>query len=199
MDAVQAIVQGGVVLYPTRTLWGIGGDARQPGVIERVQALKGRAATSPFLMLVRDMEAVRALADPLPEAAERLMDALWPGELTLLLPAASTVPPALVGQEGLVGLRLATHPVAAALIEATGAWLVSTSANLTGTPAPLSLAEVPASIRAGVDAVAEGPPEPSGGASTVVAVDLTGRPRLIRAGAVSKSVLNDVLKGDLDG
>ena len=194
LDQAAAIVSdGGIVLYPTRTLWGIGGDARRAGIIERVQALKGRGAQSPFLVLVRDLGVASELAPAMPPAARRLAGALWPGELTLLLPAGDAVPRALVGPDGLVGLRLPTHPAPEALVRA-GAWLVSTSANLTGSPAPVTLDDVPDSIRRGVDAVIDVPPPPEGVPSTVVATFADGRVLLIRQGAVPADTIWTLLE-----
>ena len=192
-QAERIVAAGGVVLYPTLTLWGLGGDARHTGVIERVQQLKGRGAQSPFLVLVRDLGAVAGLAPVLPAAAVRLATAFWPGELTLLVPAGDAVPRALVGQDGLVGVRLPTHPAPEALVRG-GAWLVSTSANLTGEPPPVTLGDVPDSIRRGVDAVVDVPPPPVGAPSTVVAVTADGRVRLVREGAVPQSAIWSLLE-----
>lgn len=196
-QALDAVRRGGVVLYPTRTLWGIGGDARKPGVVARTRALKGRAQHAPFLLLVANVDVVAALSASIPPAAHRLIDAFWPGDLTLLLPASQAVEPSLVGPEGLVGVRVAQHPVPRSIIEATGAWLVSTSANPTGQPAALRLSDVVAEIRAGVDAVAEGPPDPVGTPSTIVAFD-TPAGRLIREGAIPIGQIEAVLQTRLE-
>ncbi len=188
IEAAAALRAGGVVLYPTTTLWGVGGDARIDGVVAKVAKLKGRAPEHPFLVLVQDVETARSLAATLSPAAEALIAAFWegPGGLTLLLPAAAEVPRALVGPEGLVGVRIARHPVARSLA-VDGVWLVSTSANPTGRPAPRTFAEVVPAIVGGVDAIARGGDEPDGVASTIVALPADGGYRVVREGAVSAS------------
>ena len=193
--AQEALRRGGLVVYPTSTLFGVGGDARIRGVVDRVASLKGRGETSPFLVLVKDIQTAEVLAGAVSEAAAALMEACWPGDLTLLLPAGPLVPSALVGPTGLVGIRIPTHPVARALVHATDAWLVSTSANLTGQPAPTRLADVARELLEGVDAVVDGPPQPGGAPSTIVAVPVTGPVRIIRAGAVPEEAIRKALKG----
>ena len=200
IDAAAALIrEGGVVLYPTRTLWGIGGDARVHGVVERIQELKGRDSTSPFLVLVQNLMTVRDLTACLPSTALKLMAALWPGELTLLLPASDEAPSALVGPAGFIGLRIATHPVPYALLELTSAWLISTSANRAGEDAPLDLDQISPAIRVGVDAELDYPPRPEGKQSSVVSVNKDGEARLVREGAIARQIIESVLGGELYG
>jgi L-threonylcarbamoyladenylate synthase len=200
LDAAAGLLRrGGVILYPTHTLWGIGGNARLDGVVERIQDMKGRSDKSPFLVLVNSVRAVRELVSELPRTAVRLMGELWPGELTLLLPAAEDVPRSLVGPEGLVGVRLATHPVPYGLLERTGAWLISTSANPTGVKPPASLDAVDANIFRAVDGIVNHPPPPQDIQSTVVSVDIQGRAQLVREGAIDRQVINSILDGELQG
>ena len=193
-EAAACLQRGGVLLYPTRTLWGIGCDARLPDAVARVQAAKGRDPTRPFLVLLADDHAVEALCRCVPPGARVLMAALWPGELTLLLPAAPGLPEPLVGPEGLVGLRLATHPGPVGLLERTGAWLVSTSANPAGEPPPIRLAEIVPRVQAAADLLLDVPPPPSGVQSTIVAVPERGLPRLVRAGAVPEEAIRAVVQ-----
>lgn len=193
--AQEALRRGGLVVYPTSTLFGVGGDARIPGVVDRVARLKGRGQTSPFLVLVKNIETAVALAGTLPAAAVALMERCWPGDLTLLLPASPRVPSALIGPTGLVGVRIPTHPVPQVLVDSTGAWLVSTSANLTGQAPPIRLADVAGEILKGVDATVDGPPNPGGAPSTIVAVPIAGPVRIIRAGAIPEEAILNVLQG----
>ena len=190
--AVKVVQRGGVLLYPTSTLWGLGGDARRRDVLQRIQGIKRREG-SPFLVLIPERAAVGRLVDPLPSLATQLMDAFWPGPLTLLLPAASTVLPELVGSEGFVGLRLPTHPLTRELVEKMGSWLVSTSANFSGDSSPRSLAEVHPQVRSQVDGVLAGGCEPEGLPSTIVAVPTTGAARLVREGAIPREELARLL------
>lgn len=191
--AVDCYRRGGVLLYPTSTLWGLGGDGRQTRVLDRIQQLKGRQEHQPLLVLVPSIESVRQLAAHIPEPARLLMAHSWPGELTLLLPARQDLPSPLVGKEGLVGVRLATHPTACALVQETQGWLVSTSANRSGETAPLVLSDVPESIRQQVDCVLEALPNPSGKPSTIVAVTTNTDVRLVRAGSVDPRTLEAIV------
>ncbi|HIN85825.1 MAG TPA: threonylcarbamoyl-AMP synthase [Myxococcales bacterium] len=200
LDAMAALIgDGGVVLYPTLTLWGIGGDARIEGVVERIQEIKGRVGENPFLVLVNSVSGVRELVSELPRTAVKLMGELWPGELTLLLPAADHIPRSLVGPEGLVGVRLATHPVPYGLLQRTDAWLVSTSANRTGHSVPTNFDDLDADIVSQVDGTVNHPPPPHGIHSTVVSVDLQGRAELVREGVIARRIINSILDGALRG
>lgn len=187
--AIDCYREGGVFLYPTTTLWGLGGDGRQESVLARIQHIKGRQSHQPFLVLVPSIESVLELATHIPQTAQKLMDQLWPGDLTLLLPARKDIPSALVGTEGLVGLRLPSHPVAKAISQATQGWLVSTSANPSGHAPPIALNQVSESIREQVDCVVNAPPQPSGKASSIVSVNGNDDVCLIRAGSVQTAVL----------
>jgi L-threonylcarbamoyladenylate synthase len=192
-SAVQTLQSGGTLLYPTHTLWGIGGDARREDVVRRIQRLKGRVDAQPFLVLLDSVETVYELTGSLPPAARALIDAYWPGELTLLLQAAPGIPDHLVGPEGLVGVRLATHPVPRTLVQRTGAWLVSTSANVAGSPSPGTLSDVTDSILSGVDTVVDVGPHPTGVQSTIVAVDADNRACVIREGAITSADISSTV------
>jgi len=190
--AVEAFRAGGVLLYPTTTLWGLGGDARQPAVLRRIAALKGRGLTVPFLVLAAGPGALDGLV-VLDARARRLMQALWPAPLTLLLPAGPDAPEMLIGPQGWVGVRQAEHPASVALLAETGGWLVSTSANRHGEPAPSALSAVDPAIVRGVDAVLTIPPEPAGEPSTILALPADLPPVLVRSGACPMHRIDAVL------
>ncbi|MFT5434899.1 MAG: L-threonylcarbamoyladenylate synthase [Myxococcota bacterium] len=182
LDAAEAAFHdGGVVLYPTTTLWGLGGDASSPHVIDKIADIKGRSSTVPFLVLVADADAIEGLACR-SDLAQQLIDRFWPGPLTLLLPAGPNAPTSLVGPEGLVGIRQAQHLAPRGLLERTGGWLISTSANRHGEPAPSTLDSVGPRVREQVDAILSTGPPPGGLPSTIVAVEESVR--LVRQGAI---------------
>jgi len=135
--AVAALRRGDAVVYPTETIYGIGVDARSNAAVERLIDLKGREASKGISVLVAGRDAISPLiAGPPPAEALALMTAFWPGPLTIVLPAAAEVSPALIGPAGGVGLRCAADPTAAQLLDAFDAPLTSTSANPAGaTPA----------------------------------------------------------------
>lgn len=174
-EIIEALQRpGGVVLYPTETVWGIGGRARDSAAAIRVASLKGRPRL-PLIVLVHQAP------QGLPACAAALAEALWPGPVTLVVPGhlVPGLAPEVLGKEGTVGLRQSPHPVASALVAAVGP-ITSTSANLHGQP-PVSEASEFAAL---VDGVAPGQP---GGRSPSSVVDgVTGE--LLRAGAADLDV-----------
>jgi len=152
LDRLCGIVSaGGVVVYPTETLWGIGGDARRPEVVARIREVKGISGGRPFPVLVDSVDrALAAVAGSVP-GFEALARRFWPGSLTLAVPVVVKSLLIASGPFGTVGLRLSAEPVATRLAEAAGGFLVSTSANFTGVMPPSCLAEVDARLLALVD------------------------------------------------
>lgn len=194
-QAVELLLAGGLVAFPTETSWGLGADARSPEALDRLRAFKGRAADKPLSLLV---EGRAALADfcALPEPAERLARAFWPGPLTLVLPVANApggprvaLAPG-VARDGAAGFRCSPHPAARALARQAalrgGLPITATSLNRSGEPDCRSRAEALRCIAArGEAGVALLAGEDAFGAapSSVVAV-LDGPPRILREGAI---------------
>jgi len=179
--AADVIACGGVVIFPTETFYGLAADPRQPAAVARVIALKGRPDGAPILLILPDLAAVDAVADPVPEAARRLMARFWPGPLTLVLPARPGLAAPVPGPRG-VGIRVSSHPVAAALARTCGHAITATSANRTGAP-PCPDPESAAAALPGADALLDGGPTAGGPPSTVAAVEPDGRILVLRAGA----------------
>jgi len=183
----ELLRRGGVAAYPTETQYGIGCDALQEEAIERVRALK-RREEGPFLSVVADHEMVTDLAASFGEVASCLADAFWPGPLTLLLPARSGLPDALVGEEGLVGLRVSGHPTARLLPRLLGSPVISTSANRSGAPPIVEPEEIAELFASGLDVIVNGGRLRPGPPSTLV--DARRTPvRVFREGAVRANSL----------
>jgi L-threonylcarbamoyladenylate synthase len=182
-EAADLIRRGGVLIYPTETVYGLGAGACNAAAIERIARIKGTAAEAAYLLLVRDIEQIRQYARIFPAAAERLARRFWPGPLTLILPAKDGLPPRLVGAGGGVGVRISSHPWCQELLSRLECALVSTSANFSGQPAAAVGADLDPSLKAAVDLVVDGG-RLRGRASTVL--DLcSDPPRLLREGEVS--------------
>lgn len=175
---------GELVVYPTETFYGIGADARSPAALARIFALKGRDPNNPIALIAADTTSAFALACEIPALARRLADAFWPGPLTLVLPAAQGLHPALVGPDGGVGVRVSPHPQARSLASGLGRPLTATSANLSGRPPAATLAAARAELGDRVEVYLDGGTLAGGAPSTVVAVN-SGGCRIIRAGAIS--------------
>lgn len=191
-DTARLLNEGGVVVFPTETFYGLGAHALSQEAVHRVCRLKGRARHMPLLCLVDKMERVGAVASRIPERARALMEAFWPGPLTLVLPPKPHIPEVLVGPTGGVAVRWSPHPVAAALVTFLDSPLTGTSANVSGRPAPSRTEDLCAVIRRGVDAILNAGPTKGGLPSTVL--DCTRLPmRVLREGAVSSQELRPFL------
>ncbi len=199
--AVEALAAGRLLLHPTETLVSLSGDPYRAEAAEAAWRLKGYDEPRPFLCLVADPAAARALAAAWPPAAEKLAGAFWPGPLTLVV-AATARAPGPVTESGRLAVRPASDPVSRALLAAWGRPLFSSSANRRGDPAPTRVADAARALegRPGAEAVALGllPPAgegTSGGQPALPSsiVDVTGEPRLVRAGAISVERLRETL------
>lgn len=181
--AADIVRSGGVIIHPTSTLYGFGGDASSPDVLARIGDLKG-GRKGPFICLAADGESALALARTVSLEVRRLADRFWPGPLTLVLPAKDGVLPGLTAPDGSLAVRVDSHPFALALVRAVGRPLVSTSANRSGEPPPALAADVDDGLVASCDLLIEDDAPIVGIPSTVVRVTRDGI-KLLREGAVS--------------
>ncbi|MGN6591516.1 MAG: L-threonylcarbamoyladenylate synthase [Terriglobales bacterium] len=175
---------GQVAVVPTDTLYGLAAKATDAEAVARVYALKGRSFDKPLPVVVRDRRQAAELAARLPPNFEALTAAFWPGPLTLIVPAAAHLPPALTAGTGALAMRQPDQPLLAALLLATGYALTATSANRSGAPACRTVEEVEAQFGADCPLLVDAGPSPSTLPSTIV--DLGGpQPRIVRAGAIA--------------
>lgn len=195
--AGEALRRGFLVVYPTETFYGLACDPRQAEAVERIFAAKGRPDRMALPLIAAERDAVQTCTRAVPEAAHRLMDAFWPGPLTIVLPASEDLPQLLLGGGRTVGVRVSSHPVASGLERASGGPIVATSANRSGGPPPSTAREAEEALGELVTLILDGGPAAGGSASTVV--DLTvDPPRLIRSGAVPRAAIEAVLGRILD-
>jgi L-threonylcarbamoyladenylate synthase len=188
---VSILRQGGLVAYPTDTVYGLGACASLPQAVERIYAVKKRPRNMPLPLLLADVSQVTEVAESVPAIAWSLIYAFLPGALTLVLPKSSSVPDIIAGGGATVAVRIPAHPVPIALVEGLGAPIVGTSANLSGRPSPLTAEEVYSQLGDKVDLIIDGGRCPGGKESTVV--DVTGeRVMILREGAISKEELERV-------
>ncbi len=179
--AVQALRAGGVVAFPTDTFYGLAADPTQPAAVDRVFAVKGRAAGEALPLIAVSIEAVEQFCGPIGPAGARLAGQFWPGPLALLLDAPAAVAPAVHAGTGAVAIRVPDHPVARALTEAFGRPLTATSANRSGPPPTRDAATL-----AGLDPllIVVDAGETAGGAPSTIVDARVRPPRLVREGAV---------------
>lgn len=188
--AVEVLRHGGLLIYPTDTLYALGGRAHDHGAVRRVREAKAREAGRALPLVAADPEQAQRLCAAWPEAARRLAERFWPGPLTLVLPAAAGLPPELTAGETTVAVRVPGLRLTRELCAAAGA-LVSTSANRAGAPPPVTCPDAVAAVGEAVElALDAGPGRPVG--STIV--DLASDPpRLLRAGPVAWTEVRSVL------
>jgi len=190
--AAVVLRSGGLVVYPTETFYALGADALDRAAVEKVFAAKGRPGAMALPVIVGDVGDLGRVAANLPEGAQALIGAFWPGPLTLVLPAAAAIPHGLLGGGRTVGVRLSPHPIARGLARAFGGPIVATSANRSGQPAPGTAAEAAAQLKEGVELVLDGGRTHGGAPSTIV--DLScDPPRLVRAGPISSLAVEAAL------
>ncbi|MBI3784240.1 MAG: threonylcarbamoyl-AMP synthase [Deltaproteobacteria bacterium] len=187
-SAARILAAGGIVVYPTETLYGLGADALNLQALERLVRLKGREPGKPISVLVSDTTMLSLLVADIPPLARRLMQRFWPGPLTIVFAASASVPEALSGGSGGIGVRVSSHPVATALVRALGKPLTTPSANPAGQPPPVTIAEARGYFGKGVDEYLDGGRLPGEPASTVV--DVRQGLRVVREGAVPASLLS---------
>jgi L-threonylcarbamoyladenylate synthase len=195
-DAIEAAArclgQGGLVAFPTETVYGLGADAGNGEAIARLYAAKGRPSFNPLIAHVGSIEAARRLAY-FDAAADKLAAAFWPGPLTLVLPKrpeGGVADLALAGLDS-VAVRLPAHPIAHALLAAFKGPVVAPSANRSGHVSPTSAAHVLADLRGRIDMVIDAGPCPVGVESTIVAC--LGEPTLLRPGGLPREQIERVL------
>jgi len=191
---------GGVIVYPTDTVLGIGCDPFKPGVVKRVFEIKQRESKPmPVLVFDKDKALEMVLVDSI---ASKLMDLFWPGALTIVLKERKQMPFELTQGSGKVGVRMPNHTLALKLIEASGGSLVGTSANISGQPAARRLDELDPRVESNVDVVVDGGSPGGGLSSTVIEVipaeqlqdKSPGNIKVIREGAVKADIIKGMLR-----
>lgn len=191
-EAARVLRAGGLVAFPTETVYGLGANALDAAAVQRIFAAKGRPSYNPLIVHVAHADAARALVRAWPEAAERLARAFWPGPLTLVLPKQPQVPDAVTAGLPTVALRVPAHPVALALLESCALPLAAPSANRFTQLSPTTAAHVARSLGERVDVILDGGPTSVGIESTVL--DLSeGEPLLLRPGTLPLDRIESVV------
>jgi len=191
-EAAHCLGAGGLVAFPTETVYGLGADATDGRAVARLYAAKGRPAFNPLIAHVPDIAAARALST-FNEAAEQLAAAFWPGPLTLVLNKRPNCPVADLATAGLdsIAIRVPDHPVAHGLLRALGRPVVAPSANRSGHVSPTAAAHVLSDLRGRIDMILDGGPTLVGIESTIVAC--LDRPALLRPGGAPRGAIERVL------
>jgi L-threonylcarbamoyladenylate synthase len=195
-EAARLLAAGGLVAFPTETVYGLGADASDGAAVARLYAAKGRPAFNPLIAHVASAAAARKLAR-FDAAAARLADGFWPGPLTLVLPKAAECPVADLATAGLdsIAVRVPQHPIAQDILRSFGGPVVAPSANRSGHISPTTAAHVLADLDGRIDFIVDGGATPVGVESTIVAclAQPPGVPALLRPGGVPRDAIERVL------
>lgn len=196
--AGNIIRQGGLVAFPTETVYGLGGDALNRESSRRIYEAKGRPSDNPLIVHICRFEDIAEIVSDVPEEAVRIASVFWPGPLTMILHKSDRVPYETTGGLGTVAVRLPSHPVARKLIEYSGGYVAAPSANISGRPSPTEAKYVTEDMEGRIDMILDGGEVGIGLESTIVDLTVTP-PQILRPGYVTQEMLSNVLgKVDTD-
>ncbi len=186
------ILRGGLVAFPTETVYGLGANALDEAASRKIYAAKGRPSDNPLIVHIAELSALKAIAANVPESALKLAEAFWPGPLTMILQKSRIVPESTTGGLQTVAVRMPNHAVALALIRAGGGYIAAPSANTSGRPSPTKASHVKEDLDGKIDVLIDGGEVGLGLESTIV--DLTEKvPVILRPGYISREMLASVL------
>ena len=157
-EASRILKEGGLVAFPTETVYGLGGNALDPSASARIYAAKGRPSDNPLIVHIAETSALEELAEEIPEKAHQLAEAFWPGPLTIILYKKKSVPDATTGGLSTVAIRMPSHPAALALIRESGVYIAAPSANKSGRPSPTTAQHVKEDLDGRIDMILDGGP-----------------------------------------
>ncbi len=194
-EASAVIRSGGLVAFPTETVYGLGGDATNPEASRKIYAAKGRPSDNPLIVHIADFSQLRNIVAEVPQEAEKLAEAFWPGPLTMILRKNEVIPYETTGGLDTVAIRMPSHPMARAFLQDSGCMIAAPSANTSGRPSPTTAQHVWEDLHGKIEILLDGGPVGIGIESTIV--DLSEeRPMILRPGFITQEMLSAVL-GDV--
>lgn len=192
MHAGRVIKRGGLVAFPTETVYGLGGDALSPDASKKIYAAKGRPSDNPLIVHIAELDKLAPIVKEVPKKAKKLAEAFWPGPLTMVMYKSDLVPYATTGGLETVAVRMPNHPIALAFIKEAGGYVAAPSANTSGKPSPTSASHVADDMAGVIDMIIDGGDVGIGLESTIV--DLTQKhPMILRPGYITKTMLEKVV------
>lgn len=190
--AGNIIKNGGLVAFPTETVYGLGGDALNPESARKIYAAKGRPSDNPLIVHIADMEALDAIVKKIPETARQLARVFWPGPLTMIMEKTDLVPAQTTGGLDTVAVRMPKHQAALDFIRASGGYVAAPSANLSGKPSPTTAKYVLQDMAGRIELILDADGAEIGLESTIV--DLTGEvPVILRPGYITQEMLSRIV------
>lgn len=195
-QACRTLSEGGVIIHPTSTLYGLACDAFREDAVRRINDIKGNRV-SPYIILVKDLDFAQTLCKEIPEKARRLAERLWPGPVTLVLRANTDIPSYLVSLDKTIAIRVDPHPFVASMLSQFPNPIISTSANFTGAPPPHIFEDIHPSVLSRVDMTFKTNENLLGIPSTVVRID-GNQIEILREGAISMDVIYQIAGNSIE-
>lgn len=192
IKAAEILKNGGLVAFPTETVYGLGGDGLNPEAAEKIYNAKGRPADNPLIIHIGDKKDLDKLTKEIPEMGRKLVEAFWPGPLTLIFYKSEIIPYSTTGGLETVAIRMPNHPIALKLLKESGVKIAAPSANTSGKPSPTKASHVIEDLAGKIDMIIDGGEVEIGLESTIV--DVTGdNPVILRPGFITKEMLEQVV------
>lgn len=191
-EAGRILKDGGLVAFPTETVYGLGADALNPEASKKIYAAKGRPSDNPLIVHISNMEALDRITSQIPEKAKKMAEKFWPGPLTMIFPKSDQVPLETTGGLETVAVRMPSHPIALALINAGGGYIAAPSANTSGKPSPTRAEHVALDMDGRIPMILDGGAVGIGIESTIV--DFSGEiPMILRPGYITPEMIREVI------
>ena len=190
--AGDILKQGGLVAFPTETVYGLGADALNPEASKKIYAAKGRPSDNPLIVHISNMKALEKITSEIPEKAKKMAEQFWPGPLTMIFPKSEQVPLETTGGLETVAVRMPNHPIALALIDAGGGYIAAPSANTSGKPSPTRAEHVALDMDGKIPMILDGGAVGIGIESTIVDFS-TEIPMILRPGYITPEMIQKVI------
>lgn len=190
--AGDILKQGGLVAFPTETVYGLGADALNPEASKKIYAAKGRPSDNPLIVHISNMKALEKITSEIPEKAKKMAEEFWPGPLTMIFPKSEQVPLETTGGLETVAVRMPNHPIALALIDAGGGYIAAPSANTSGKPSPTKAEHVALDMDGKIPMILDGGAVGIGIESTIVDFS-TEIPMILRPGYITPEMIQKVI------
>lgn len=192
MEAGEILRAGGLVAFPTETVYGLGADALNEGAAEKIYAAKGRPSDNPLIVHITEIEDLERITDRIPREAFVIADRYWPGPLTMIFEKTDAVPYGTTGGLDTVAVRMPSDAAARAVIRAGGGFIAAPSANTSGRPSPTTAGHVEEDLSGKIEMIIDGGPVEIGVESTILDMTVTP-PMILRPGAVTKEMLQELI------
>lgn len=195
-EAAEILKNGGLVAFPTETVYGLGANGLDEKACRKIYEAKGRPSDNPLILTIGDVSGLYPIVGKVTENAEKIIEAFWPGPITLVLPKADCVPLTVTGGLDTVAIRFPSNTVARELIKAAGIPVAAPSANSSGKPSPTRASHVEYDLNGKIDMIIDGGPAEWGLESTILDVSVD-KPVLLRPGAITKEMIEKIV-GEID-